>query len=217
MNRNDLFRSFSDVDDEVLLRSEQPPTAHRARIRIRLAAATLALFLCVFGCAVLLHPGNPDNAPSTWFIVTAYAVNGDRVELGANNDCFNSGVSSGVSDGTIFDALFPADVPLFQFTVEPARTDNDRYFDLAVAYNGIPLESMESKHLVVFHIMPRSGSEGLYSYEIVGWCEEKADIAITVTDKERGEIVEALTVHVRYDVEVQAYQLTAAMDSVENS
>lgn len=212
MNRNDLFRSFNDVDDEVLLRSELPP-AHRARIRIRLMAAALALFLCVIGCAVLLHPGHPGSNPSTWFIVTAYAVNGDRVELDANNECFNSGVS----DGSIFDALFPAEVPLFQFTVEPARTDNDRHFDLAVSYNGIPMELMESRHLVVSHMMPVSGFEGSYSYEIVGWCEEKADIAITVTDTERGEIVEAFTVHVRYDTEAKAYQLTIDPDSVENS
>lgn len=211
MNRNDLFRSFNDVDDEVLLRSEQPLT-RRTRIRSRLLAATLALFLCVIGCAVLVASGQSGQRPSTWFIVTAYAINGDRVELGANNVCFNSGVS----DGSIFDSLFPADVPLFQFTVEPTWTDNDRYFSLDVTYNGIPLESMESKHLVVFHIMPLSGSEGSYSYEIVGWCEEEADIAITVTDKDRGKIVEALTVHVRYDAEAGAYQLTTAPDAVEN-
>lgn len=211
MNRNDLFRSFHNVDDEVLLRSEHLPT-RRARIRIRLMAAALALFLCVIGCAVLLHPAHPDSSPSAWFIVTAYAVNGERVELGANNECFNSGGS----DGSIFDTLFPADVPLFRFNVEPARTDSNRHFDLAVSYNGIPMALMESRHLVVFHIIPVSGSEGSYSYEIVGWCEEKADIAITVTDTERGEIVEAFTVHVRYDAEARAYRLTADSDSVES-
>jgi hypothetical protein len=46
-----------------------------------------------------------------------------------------------------------------------------------------------------------------YGYAIIGWFDEPATIRITVTEKESGEVVEEIIVNVKYNAELQKYEL----------
>lgn len=207
MNRNDLYRSFNEVDEEALLRSELPCSVHRTRPRIRLIAASLALILCIWGAASLLSADDPNSKSATGFVMAAYAVDGNLTELGLNSTCLNSYFNSGSSDTR---ACFPdVDFPLFELIVKPA--DRDLYWDtdITISYNGVICDSLVDDHIFVSYLIPLNAHSAAYQYCITGWFEEETDMTITITDRERGgEMIDEFTVHVCYDADAQAYQLT---------
>jgi purine-cytosine permease-like protein len=53
MNRNDLFKSFNGIDEELLRRSENVYTLGCKYLYIRIAVAVLAIIVCVFGISFL--------------------------------------------------------------------------------------------------------------------------------------------------------------------
>lgn len=210
MNRNDLYRSFSEVDDETLMRTEIRHTPHRLRPRLRLMVAALALVLCCGGILFWLTFDKPKDDPSSWFVITAYATDsGDLTELGLNDACFNSGGTG--------ENIFHVDVPVFSFTLSPANWGGNSNksektyadFDVTVSYNGNMVDPKD-KHIIVGLLYPTPGTDApvRYGYEVLGWFEEPTDITISITDKDSGDLVEELTVNVKYIADSQAYQLT---------
>lgn len=206
MNRNDLYRSFNEVDDEVLLQTELPSAVHRTHSYIRVIAASLALSLCIAGISFLLVPNNePNSKPSALFALKAYAVDGNLTELGENDGCFNSGHSE-------FN-LFGVDFPLFDFIIEPTNPEygRDTFWNcgIVISYNGVVCDDLEDDHVSVSYLIPTNGTGARYKYHIWGWFEEETDMTITITDKERGgEVIEEFTVNVCYVAESEAYRLT---------
>lgn len=205
MNRNDLYRSFNEVDDEVLLQTELPSAAHRTHSYIRVIAASLALILCIAGISFLFCPNEPNSEPSSLFVLKAYAVDGNLTELGENDGYFNSGGSG--------ESLFDVDVPLFEFIIEPTKPEygRDTFWNcgIVISYNGVVCDSLVDDHIHVFYLIPGNGSGASYKYDIVGWFDEETDMTITITDREHGdEVIEEFTVNVCYVAESEAYRLT---------
>ena len=204
MNRNDLFRSFSEIDDQALIRTESYKKRKNTQWILRLMAASLTMVLLVFGASYLLSSDPPNQTPSSWFVITAYAEEGEWTELGLNDGCFNSGPTD--------QSMFPADVPLFYFVMNP--TDWDGYeneyrnFTISVCCNGQPIGSSDDR-IQLFHLYatPDSDLPFDHAYEVVGWVEETTDITITVVDQGTGDLVEEIVVTVEPQQDTDAYQL----------
>lgn len=205
MNRNDLYKSFTEVNDDALLRTESRHTRRRIRSRMSFIAASLALVLCLFGISFLFNPNRSKDNNFSWFVITAYAADVDLEELGLNDGHF---YSDSIGEG---EPLFGEDTPLFRFTVKPANWEDNQAaysrFVVTVSRDGKILDSLDD-HVLVMHKLPVSGSAGSYECEVVGWLEEDANIIITISDKETGALIEEQTVNVRYSADSQAYQLT---------
>lgn len=205
MNKETLFKSIGQIDDQTLIETESYKKTPSNRVAFRLIAASLAIVLMVFGFSYLFPKDQPTQTLSSWFVITAQAVEGDWNELDLNDGFFNSvGTNQSIS-------LFPADVPLFEFVIKPS--DWDKYqeeywnFVIEVSYNGNIVDSLDD-HIVVFHQIPIAGSDAPYAHEVKGWVEEPTDIVITISDRESGMLVEQQTVHVCYVPESHAYELT---------
>ncbi len=202
MDKNDLYNSIGEVDDALLFRTEPKTKCKRPLPFIPILAASLALIIGIFGLSFLLRPDNP-SAPSSWFVVTAYANDGVRRELDMNAGCFNSGGTGG--------NLFNVDFPLFEFSVDSAKwKGNESFysdFEISVSYNGKIVDGKD-KHVIISYQVPAKGHSGTYSYIIIGWFEEPTDITVTITNKNSGKIVERITVNVCYVPEAEAYKLT---------
>lgn len=205
MNNNDLFRSFSEIDERALIETEAYKKRNSTHAIVGLIAASLAIVLLVSGILYLSPADNPNQMPCPWFVVTAQAAEGDWNELGLNDGFFNSG---GTNQSF---SLFPVDVPLFNFVVKPSDWDNyeNEYgkFEVVVSYNGKKVESLDD-HVVVFHVFPLYGSNASYEYHVTGWFERTTDIDITIVDKSTGFVVEGITVNVEPQQDKSVYQLT---------
>ncbi len=203
MDKHDLYRSFCEVDDNTLLETENPPATHRKTFFIKMIAACLTLTLGVLGIYYHFSPVDPNRNVSSWFVITAYAEDGDMEELSLNEGFFNSGGSG--------EALFGVDVPLFNFKIQPTEREEgkEKYarFDISVSYNGKEV-GVGDDHVVVSHLIPVPGSNASYEYEVVGWFEDATNITITVTNSDTGILIEELTVHVQPLEDSQTYQLT---------
>lgn len=201
MNKNDLYKSFHEIDDRALLQTEQKATARPSRSALRILAASLALVLCAFGVSALLGGHAVDSTPLSWFVITAYAADGTQEELGLNDGGFNSGP---VSDYTLFDT----DAPLFSFDIRPSdRSEGDEIYSnyyIAVSCDG-KSEDFLGAHVATFHIYYKDGTHGC---TVMGWLEEPTDILISIVDAASDAVIEEQTVHVRYDADAQAYELT---------
>lgn len=203
MNNNDLYRSFSEVDDETLLRTELHLPTRNAHARIRLLAASLAFALLILGFSFFINRSDSDGGTSPRFVITARAEDGEVAELGLNDGCFNSGGTG--------ETMFQVDAPLFSFVVKPADWEKQpEYYtnvSIVVSYAGQVVDSIDD-HVLVAHLIPVPGSGAPYEYEITGWFEEDTDITITISDNQDGSLIEKLTVHVSYVEQSAAYQLT---------
>lgn len=204
MNKNDLFKSIGEIDEQTLHITEcyRP---RKTNYLIGLIAASLAIICTVFGFLYFRSPDTSDRSAPNLFVITAQAVGGEWGELGLNNGFFNSGPSN--------DALFDTDFPLFDFIIEPTNPEygQDTFWNcsIVISYNGVVCDSLEDDHLHVFYLIPGNGSGASYKYNIVGWFEEETDMTITITDRDRGgEVIEEFTVNVCYVADSQAYRLT---------
>lgn len=202
MNRYDLYRSFGEIDDEILLRSEARRAPRRLRAVIRAAAAMLALALCAFGVSRALRSGETEAAAS-WFVVTARAEDGALTPLGPEDWCLNSGGGDG--------NIFGVDVPLFDLVLTPACWEEDKaaYFklDASLSYNGNTVGAGDG-HVGLTHSFPAPGADEPARYGVVGWFEEPTDLTVTFTDRESGAVVETLTINVTPAEDLEGYRLT---------
>lgn len=204
MNKETLFKSIGQVDEQTLIETESYRKKPRNRV-VRLIAASVAIVLMVFGFSYLFPKDRPNQTLSSWFVITAQAVEGDWNELDLNDGYFNSG---GTNQSI---SLFPVDVPLFKFLVEPTSFDNNEsiysQFSVSVSYNNRTVDSLDD-HVVVYNIIPLVGSNGAYGYEVTGWFEETTDVKVTIVDKHTGDLVEEITVNVKPQQGESVYTLT---------
>lgn len=206
MNRNDLFKSFNGVDEELLQRSESVHVPGRKNLYTRIAAAVLAIIVCVFGIS-FLHDYENGQKKVSGLAMYVYAANGERNQMNLNELFLNS-VPNSADGGYKF---FDVDMPLFSFTFQSPLWEGQRLFHwdhtVSFSYNGHIVDGKDA-HIVFLHIIPVKGHDGYYAYEILGWFEEPTDLVITVYDKESGNILEETTVHICYFPEEEIYGLT---------
>ena len=146
-------------------------------------------------------PDTPDNSILSYFVITAHAANGEPTELNFTSSCINSGKPNY--------NLFGHDMPLFHFDVKPSELENNeavyQRFDISISYDGTTV-TVADEHISVAYLASAHSSQ-TYGYSIFGWFTEPTDVIVTITDKESREIVEMLTVNVKYMADTQEYEL----------
>ena len=105
--------------------------------------------------------------------------------------------------------MFGHNIPLFSFDVEPSDLKSNeavyQRFDISISYNGSPVKNKD-EHIMVAYLASAHTSQ-TYGYTIFGWFTEPTDVVVTITDKESKAVVEEITVNVKYDANLQEYEL----------
>ena len=146
-------------------------------------------------------PDTPDNSILSYFVITAHAANGETKVLNVSD--------SFVSSGEPKYNMFGHNIPLFSFDVEPSDLKSNeavyQRFDISISYNGTPVKNKD-EHIMVAYLASAHTSQ-TYGYTIFGWFTEPTDVVVTITDKESKAVVEEITVNVKYDANLQEYEL----------
>ena len=148
-------------------------------------------------------PDAPENNIMSYFTLTAYAANGESTELYVSDSFFSSGEPKY--------NMFGHNIPLFSFDVKPSDLKSNeavyQRFDISISYNGTTVTVTDKdEHILVAYIFSVPSSQSL-GYSIFGWFTEPTDVVVTITDKESYEIVETITVNVKYLADKQEYEL----------
>ena len=148
-------------------------------------------------------PPSPDRAVVSYFTITAHAANGESTNLSVADSCFNSGTSGG--------NIFGVDMPTFNITVNPSDLKSNEAiyerFDISISYNDTIVEWNKDEHIMVAYLISTQDPDEPWAYSIIGWFTEPTDIVINILDKESREIVETITVNVKYLADKQEYEL----------
>ncbi len=168
-------------------------------------AASLSLIVIggVFGNVFRTSdtPDAPENNIMSYFTLTAYAANGESTELNVSDSCLSSGEPKY--------NIFGHDMPLFHFDVKPSNLKSNeavyQRFDISISYNRTLVKDKD-EHIMVAYIYSVQSSQTC-GYSIFGWFTEPTDVIVTITDKESCEIVETITVNVKYLADTQEYEL----------
>lgn len=193
--------------DEKYVAEATTYTAKRSKHKwVRWVAIAACLSLIVAGGMLgnLFHPSDlPSNSVASYFVITAYAAEGELSELELSEGFFNSTVSQ--------ENVFGVDMPLFEFSVRPSDLKGNEAlysrFDISISYNGVDVNGMDD-HIMVGYLIPMPNSDGEWAYSISGWFTEPTDIIVSIMDKESRQIVETITVRVTYLEDRQEYELT---------
>lgn len=200
MNRADLYRSLGEIDDETLMRTEAVKSTRRSNLRLWPIAASITLLLCVLG-NIWLSRGTDEK--ERLFVLTACAVDGERLELEEGRLYLNSGGTG--------ENIFGVNEPLFSFTVNPAKysTNPGMYAgcEISVFRDGKIVDSLRDQ-VQIFHLIPMPDSDAPYTYEIMGWTEDKMNLTIRITDENSGRLLEEITVDICRSTDSEEYQLT---------
>ena len=169
------------------------------------ACLSLAVAGGIFG-NLFRSPDTPDVPPKSilsYFVVTAHAANGESTELSVSSSCFSS--------GTPKYNIFGHDMPLFHFDVKPSDLENNEAvyerFDISISYNGTTVTITDKDEHISIAYLASVHSSQTYGYAIFGWFTEPTDIVVNILDKESREIVERITVNVKYLADKQEYEL----------
>ena len=180
----------------------------RRDLWIRIGALAACLSLLVIG-GVLGNvfrytdtPDFPENNIISYFAITAYAANGESTDLGLSYACISS---TPEQQGNILGV----DMPLFHFDIKPSDLEFNEAvyerFDISISYNGTPVGSKDD-HILVAYLANAHQSKP-YAYSVIGWFTEPTNVVVTITDKESREIVETITVNVKYLADKKEYEL----------
>lgn len=208
MTSKDLFREFGNIDSKMIEAAapEEKTIKRNANVLVKWTAIAACLAFILSGVFLYntFHSTNtPDNNIMSYFIITAHAATGESKELVSGEGFFNS-VPAQEGNG------FGVDMPLFNFSVKPSDLKNNEAiydrFDISVSYNG-SLVKDKDEHVSVAYLIPIASSNEPWSYSIMGWFTESTDIIINILDKESSEIVETITVNVKYLADKQEYEL----------
>ena len=146
-------------------------------------------------------PDVPENNIMSFFTITAHAANGETKVLNVSD--------SFVSSGEPKYNMFGHNIPLFSFDVEPSDLKSNeavyQRFDISISYNGTPVKNKD-EHIMVAYLASAHTSQ-TYGYTIFGWFTEPTDILINIVEKDSREIVETITVNVKYFADKQEYEL----------
>lgn len=204
MDKYDLFKSLSEIDDDALLAAEGSDLPRKKHPYIKILAACLMLVLCIGGFFYHLRNADSSRSPSLFSIV-AYAENGVLEEYTLHSSFLNSGGTD--------ENIFGVDVPLFDFTLQPSRMAEDpeeyTFFDFRVS---VSIEGKSKKeiqrHVLVGYSGPAVGSDVPYQYFVLGWFEEDTVMTITFSDAKTGDLLEEHTVLVQPLTDSQTYRIT---------
>ncbi len=202
MDRIDLYRSFGEVDEDILERSQKAGSRRRVFAWAGAAAAVLTVLLGGLAFLGLFDTGSENETPGIPFVITVKAENGETTRLGLNESCYNS---AGTEQGDLHNGK-----PLFNFIFTPEvwQTTDQIYtsFDVKIYMNGCMLGPKDDRVMVGWIVSSETGNpEG---YDITGWVEESTDLMICVCDQKTGQSLETVTLHITYDPGAEAYKLT---------
>lgn len=210
MTNKNIYRSLGGLDPELIEKAapaEKMQKKKNAWAKWVSMAACLSLIVMVgFLGSVFRSPDTPDvpeNNIMSYFVITAYASNGESTELSVSSSLLNS--------GTPKYNIFGHDKPLFHFDVKPSDLESNEAvyerFDISVSYNGTIVDGKDEHILVGFVANVHHSSSKLYAYSVMGWFTEPTDIIVNIIDKDSREIVETITVNVKYLADKQEYEL----------
>ena len=211
MTNKNIYMSLGGLDLELVAKAAPTEKVTRKKNSIWLKWISIAacLFLIIMSgifANLFAPPDTPDVSQSnilSYFVITAHAANGESTELNVSDNCFNS--------GTPKNNIFGHDMPTFNFSVSPSdlKSNESVYgrFDISISYNGTLVEGKDDHILIGYMANINHPSGKPYAYSIIGWFTEQTDIVITITDKESREIVETITLTVKYLADKQEYEL----------
>lgn len=198
------FDMIEDVYESTKAKKKKPKSSW-----LKWGAIAACLCLLVMGGIFgnLFHspdtPDVPQKSVISYFVITAHAANGGATELGLADSCFNSAPAQ-EGNG------FGVDMPLFHFSITPSDLKNNEAiydrFDISVSYNGSDVKDKDD-HISVAHLIATQNSNEPWSYSITGWFTEPTDILINIVEKDSREIMETITVNVKYLADKQEYEL----------
>lgn len=197
--------ALGNVDEKYITEATNYTAKRSKHTWVRWVAIAACLSLIVAGGMLgnLFHPSDlPSNSVASYFVITAYAAEGELSELELSEGFFNSTVSQ--------ENVFGVDMPLFEFSVRPSDLKGNEAlysrFDISVSYNGVDVNGMDD-HIMVGYLIPMPNSDGEWAYSISGWFTEPTDILVSIMDKESRQIVETITIQVNYLEDRQQYEL----------
>ena len=196
------FDMVEDVYESTKAKKKKPKSSW-----IKWGAMAACLCLLVMGGIFgnLFRSPNAPDVPEyniiSFFTITAHAANGETKVLNVTD--------SFVSSGEPKYNMFGHNIPLFSFDVEPSDLKSNeavyQRFDISISYNGTPVKNKD-EHIMVAYLASAHTSQ-TYGYTIFGWFTEPTDVVVTITDKESKAVVEEITVNVKYDANLQEYEL----------
>ena len=210
MTNKELYLELGNIDPDMIEAAAPGKTVQKKAWKKWVAmAACLALVITggIFGN--LFHRSDTsdnDNPVESYFVITAHATDGESTELGVADSCFNS-------SGQPKENIFGVDMPLFNFSVQPADLKNNEAiyerFEISVSYNAtvVGMEGKMDEHIMIAVEMPIQGVDAPWAYCVFGWFTEPTDIVVTIADKETKEVAERITLNVKYDTSRQVYEL----------
>ena len=171
----------------------------------KLVAISACIVLFVFGGIFGIDNGFlkyplTDNTEQL-FIIKAYAMNGELVEVDPHEGTYNS--------GHIDENLFGVDFPIFSFDIIPSALAEEKLKGFDIGVSVICDDKYNVKeHISVSYWFLQGETGGPIGYSILGWFEEPTDITIVLTDKKTQKIIEEITINVCYFDDKEAYKLT---------
>ena len=211
MNAKKFSSALGNVDESYINEAINYAQKRKNTAWIKWASMAACLSLIIIGGVldnVFRTPDTPDipddniiNDIMSYFTITAHAANGETTELNFSSSCLSSSEPKY--------NVFGHNLPLFSFDVKPSDLKNNesvyQRFDISISYNGSPVKNKD-EHIMVAYLASAHTSQ-TYGYTIFGWFTEPTDVVVTITDKESKAVVEEITVNVKYDANLQEYEL----------
>ena len=210
MKKENISDALNNIDFDMIEDVYESTKAKKKKLKsswIKWGAIAACLCLLVMGGIfgnLFRSPNAPDvpeNNIISFFTITAHAANGETKVLNVSD--------SFVSSGEPKYNMFGHNIPLFSFDVEPSDLKSNeavyQRFDISISYNGSPVKNKD-EHIMVAYLASAHTSQ-TYGYTIFGWFTEPTDVVVTITDKESKAVVEEITVNVKYDANLQEYEL----------
>lgn len=211
MTNKNIYRSLGGLDPELVAKAAPAEKVQKKKKnawvkRVSVAACISLIVIGGFFGNLFRSPDTPDvpeNNIMSYFAITAYAANGESTELNVT--------SSFISSGTPKYNIFGHDMPLFCFDVKPSDLKSNeavyQRFDISISYNGTTVTVADKDEHISIAYLASVHSPQTYGYSIFGWFTEPTDIIIHIVDKDSREIVEMITVNVKYLADKQEYEL----------
>ncbi len=209
MNANKFSNALGNIGEKYVDEAVNYTPKRKKNAWVKWVSVAACFSLIAIGVTIgnmFRAPNTPDttdkgNNIASYFVITAQAANGESMDLSVADSCFNSGTGKG--------NIFGVDMPTFSFDVRPSDLKSNeavyQRFDISISYNGTPVKDKD-EHILVAYIYSVHSSQSL-GYSISGWFTEPTDVIVTITDKESREIVETITLNVKYLADKQEYEL----------
>ena len=211
MNDNVLNRCADCVDEKIVekyLQYEEKIKSVAKFSALRYLKIAVAMCTCVIILSIafvgLMNSFIAKDGEDRYFILKAYATNGELTELNMIEGTFSS--------GNVDKNIFGVDFPMFNFFITVSDENGDKMsfsdVDIFVSYNGgDDVTTTKDEHVMVSYVFPVQGADKPTGYCVSGWFENPTDITIRINDKETGETLESYILNVCYLSESGEYLL----------